>query len=362
MKEKRKHIILISLFLLLLVIPTLVQITGIEDKFIDNENRTKQDFPKINYKNPVEFAKNFKVYYKDNFGLRNTLSNNYIQFKNEVLNENPLPNKVVFGSNDFLFLGNSFSNVVEESLGFDKFTTIELHRIKNTIIERKKWLSAHNTKFYIAIAPNKHSVYKEKLPFQFPEMETRKKQLINFIKSEINFDIIDLGEQFKEKKVYERLYRKYDSHWNDLGAFYATQTLVESLKKDFDIAVLNINDYKIDSVYSEGGNSKMLNYKKLENNIILTPNFKDVSIEINHPKYYSQESINESRYKNPSKKYKVLLFRDSFSNALRPFLNHTFGETTFIWSHRFDKDLILKEKPDLVIMEYVERYLEEIEK
>ena len=359
MRSNKQHIVLISLFLILLITPTFIQITGIEKSFTDNENRTKKEFPKLDKKHPLSFLRNFKSYYKDNFGLRNTLANSYLSFKNEVLNESPLPSKAINGKNDFLFLGNSSSNVINESLGFSFFTKSELNKIKNNIIERKKWLAKNKIKLYIAIAPNKHVVYQENLPFHYPKKETRKDQLIAFIKSEINFNIIDLGKQFNVKKQSNRLYKKLDSHWNDLGAFYATQTLVSVIKKDFDIEELKLVDYKIDSIKKNNGDiSKMINYKNDVNVIKLTPKFKMEVVDLDLPKYYNEQSISESRHKNKSKNFKVLLFRDSFSSALKPFINNTFGETTFIWSHKFDKELILKEKPDMVIMEYVERYLE----
>lgn len=358
MREEKKHIGLIILFLILLIIPTLVQITGIEDKIIDNENRTKKEFPEFNKKHPLLFVRNFKAYYKDNFGLRNTFSNKYLYFKNDILNESPLPSKVVKGKNNFLFLGNDDSNALNESLGFVFFTKTKLRQIKNNILERKKWLKEQNIKYYVAIAPSKHSVYRENLPFHFPKRNTRKNQLIKFIKTEINFDIIDLGKQFNIEKKENRLYQKLDSHWNDLGAFYACQMLINVIKNDFEIRGLMLSDYKIDSIKKSGDIAKMINFKNTENTITLKPLFKEMSKKVDLPKYYSEPLIYESRYINPSKKFKILIFRDSFSSALRPFINETFGESTFIWSHKFDKELILKEKPDLVVMEYVERYLE----
>ena len=358
MKHDKKHIGFIILFLIVLILPTLVQMTGVEDIIVNNENRKKNDFPKFQTKKPFLFVRKFKAYYKDNFGLRNTLSNSYLDFKNSVLHESPLPSKVIMGKSNFMFLGNSYSNVVNESLGFEKFSDKKLEKIKNNILSRKKWLKENDISFYIAVAPNKHVVYKENLPFKFLTKTTRKQQLLKYIKSKINFNIIDLGQQFTLKKKKHRLYRKYDSHWNDLGAFYAAQTLVSEIKKEYDIENLKLTNYKIDSVKSNGGISKTINYKTKEMRLVLKPRHKDSMIDLATAKYYSDPTIYESRYKNPSKKIKVLLFRDSFSSALIPFLNHTFGETTFIWSHNFDKDLILKEKPDIVIMEYVERYIE----
>ena len=248
--ENRKlhaHKVLIILFLTVLILPTFVQILGLEKELIDTENIIKTDFPTFKRNNPIQFLKDFKSYYKDNFGLRTFLSDGYLKFKYTRLNESPIPSKVIVGKNDFLFLGKSFSNAVNESLGFRLFNATELKQIQHKITVRKQWLDNNNIRFYIAVAPSKHSVYRENLPFNFPEKETRKEQLLEYIKTTINFDIIDLGKQFHVKKTKHQIYRNYDSHWNDLGAFYASQTLLAEIDKEFPLKNLRLSDYKIET-------------------------------------------------------------------------------------------------------------------
>jgi len=363
MKIEKQHInkISILLFLLILVMPMLVMLTGFSNTIGDSENRKKTSFPTLKIKKPLQFLKEFKPYFKDNFGFRHALSTSYIKYKTNVLHESPLPSKVVFGKDGFMFLGNSFSNVINESYG-EKFTKKELSQIKKTITSRNDWLAKNKIKYYIAVAPNKHTVYKENFPLNLTVKTTRKEQLITYIKNEINFDIIDLGLQFKEKKKENRLYKKLDSHWNDLGAFYAYQTLVDEISRDFDIEKLEISSFKIDSVKASGDISKMINYSDKKNSVILKPKFKTQAVDVDFVKYYKNVNIYESHHKNRSKKLKVLLFRDSFSSALKPFINETFGECIYIWSANFDKKFILKEKPDIVISEYIERYLEKLQK
>ncbi len=357
MQKNTRHIVLIIGFLFLLSLPTIVQVFNLESKYLDNENRKKTDFPSLNLKKPQLFVRKFKSYYGDNFGMRNTLLHSYLNLKNNVLEESPLPSKVIIGKDNFLFLGNSFSNTLNESLGFDLFNLEELQKITKTILERKKWLETQNIKFYIAVAPSKHSIYREKLPFRFPKIKTRKEQLLTYLKDTIDFEIIDLGKQFQKQKTKNRLYRRHDSHWNDIGAFYASQTLLNRIKLDFDIKIISFSDYKIDSIKKIGDISKLINYKK-DVQLILKPNFlKNYQLD-SIPKYYKNTNISESRYTNNTQKFKILLFRDSFSSALIPFLNESFNQTTYIWSHKFDKELIKKEKPDIVVIEYTERYLE----
>ena len=52
---------------------------------------------------------------------------------------------------------------------------------------------------------------------------------------------------------------------------------------------------------------------------------------------------------------KLLVFNDSFGEVLEPFLSLHFRETVFIGS-QFSSVIIEQEKPDMVIMEVVERY------
>jgi hypothetical protein len=54
---------------------------------------------------------------------------------------------------------------------------------------------------------------------------------------------------------------------------------------------------------------------------------------------------------------KTLVFRDSFFSALVPFVSQSLGDTEYIWSYDFSKNLkkIIDDKPQIVIIEMVER-------
>lgn len=362
MRKENKHInyFIISIFLLILVIPSFFQITKLDDRIARSENREMEAFPTFYKNDPLLFLRQFKAYYKDNFGLRNTLSNMYLRFKFKVLKESPIPSKVVVGENGFLYLGNSFSDALSESLGFKLLTKSELNKVKSNIEERKSWLEDQNIGFYICVIPNKHTIYKENLPVHFPNQESRKDQLIDLVKHETGVEIIDVEEYLKSKKQKFKIYHKLDSHWNDMGAFFGSQFIVDVIKNDYPIINLSLDSYKIDSLNIGGDISKMLGLSDTENQLCLKPLFDDKTIKLESNMFYKNKNIHELRFKNPDKPYKVLIYRDSFATALIPFLNQTFGECTYIWSYDFDKELILQEKPDIVIMEYVERNIEKM--
>lgn len=68
------------------------------------------------------------------------------------------------------------------------------------------------------------------------------------------------------------------------------------------------------------------------------------------------------RTKNAGKPYKVVVFRDSFSTALLPYLSETFGEVVYIWDHHLNpySSLVRDEKPQIVIHEMVSRFADSL--
>ena len=80
--------------------------------------------------------------------------------------------------------------------------------------------------------------------------------------------------------------------------------------------------------------------------------------ELDVPLNYKRKKVDyEFRFYNPNKKLKVLVFRDSFSNAMKELYAATFNEVVFIWEPKFSQELVERENPDIVIIEFVERLI-----
>lgn len=54
---------------------------------------------------------------------------------------------------------------------------------------------------------------------------------------------------------------------------------------------------------------------------------------------------------------RALVFRDSFTSRLAPFLSEHFSRAAYMWENDFDANLVEKEHPDIVIQELVGRHL-----
>ena len=307
----------------------------------------------------ISYKNRYNIYYKDHFIFKRQLFKIYSFIQADIYHRDPLPEKIVSGKNGWHFLGDSNSNVVKMSRGISVFNKDEIAVIKNNIEGISKKMKSLNIHYYLAIAPNKHSVHGDSL-FAFNYMgETCLKQVIKET-SKCHILISDLGEDFKNKNG--RLFLKNDSHWNDQGAYYGYLNLLSKIKKDFpEVKILSMNELEKSTSISEKGDLiKLLDIEAEELRINFTVKNpqsvkQDYSTLEVPPVFNAQPNIYEMRYSSPVNDLKVVVFRDSFSEALIPFLRESFGETVFVWRYQIEWDFLLREKPDLVIHQLVER-------
>ncbi|HVD99684.1 MAG TPA: hypothetical protein VNB90_15855 [Cytophagaceae bacterium] len=312
------------------------------------------------YKDVMIYKNKFHTYYEDRFVLKYILFENYKTIQRGVFAQQPIPQKVVEGTDGWMFLGNSYSNDIAESKGIKVFTEKEIIKIKTNLLNQKEWLDKKGIHYYVAIAPNKLSVYGEYLAIKRSEKKTKREQLIEAMNTTA-LPLIDMTALLR-KTDDTILYEKTGSHWNDLGAFYGYKTLINRIHKDYpEIVPLELKDFnRIPKITYQEDLIKMLNESRLEKQISLTAKYpeasKQVASQLSISPYYNKLPQDyEKRYKSNVNRLKVVMFRDSFSSAMLKYVKENFGEVVFVWSDRFDKELIETEKPDIVIQEVVER-------
>jgi hypothetical protein len=101
-------------------------------------------------------------------------------------------------------------------------------------------------KFYIVIAPTTYEMYPENLPLYI--LRARKTLTDKFCAELQNSNIpfIYLKEMLLENKTAGQLYRKYDPHWNELGAYFAYNAMANLMKKDFpEIPIYPLTDFEL---------------------------------------------------------------------------------------------------------------------
>lgn len=344
--------------------------------FIKFENRQPAVKPIWNWE--MESIRNYflslESYINDVFAFRNELINLYsiIFFKFGV---SVKPDNIIIGKNGFLFLGNKLSDVIDQTTGKNTFSDDELKAWNKNFMVRKKYLEQFGIPFYLIIAPNKHSVYPEYLPdYIVPAKQNRLQQLLD---SRPPFNSINTKQAVinAKKQWGDQLFYKTDSHWSEVGAYYAYLEIIKQLKQDFpDIepAVLKKHNFRKIFYDWNGSMTGFMNLKAIIEDSIFTiinvpgwnknvvrTNFQGDTLDLKE--YPVIAYTDQSVVVNKKKKYSVLVLRDSFSMMLAGMLNNTFGKV--IYCHYEHPDgielakLVEQFKPDIVLYEMVERKL-----
>ncbi len=158
-----------------------------------------------------------------------------------------------------------------------------------------------------------------------------------------------------KEKANNYVYYKADTHWNELGAFYGYQVLMDAVKKDFpDLKTLSLDDYEI--YYSTMSNDPielMLNYTIEDTNYPHLNKINPYQFQILQDDLKGAGVITT----NPNADLDVIMLRDSFTIALTPYISETFGNVEYYWYKTVNEtqDYIAERKPDIVIEEVVER-------
>ena len=306
----------------------------------------------------------------------------YITF-NVSLNEE----QVIAGEDNYLFLGNRYGNVIDKTQGNFSYTKEDISKWTDKLKNLQTWYEEKNIKFIMIIAPNKHSVYVDKLPDWIKINHLTITDAIVNASKQKNINILDLRPILIENKNIKPLYMQTDTHWNNVGAAlgyeatidYIYRTFSIKLKKPFytfkdkykhpgDLAdFLKISKFlpdKYDNVYTYSFNKKLYvcngEIKKKNGNLKKCKKVLDPVMFINHKAQYM---INDKALNRE----KLLFICDSFAGSGEgkvthaPLYNRTFQT---IWKWHFMQlqgarlsSFVTEHKPDLVIYQITERDL-----
>lgn len=319
--------------------------------------------PELKFSNLSSFPQAFEAYYNDHFPLRNFFIrwNNIIMVK--LLNVSPVPDKVLFGKKGWLFyIGDgAFDNYRRVAV----FSDEELKNIRNNFETRNAWLKNQGIAYYLIFVPEKQTVYPEFMPdFIKPKDNILKfDQIVGNLRKNSTIQLIDVKEILLAEKKGIELYRHYDSHWNNYGAFIASRSLLHMVANDFPVIsslIPSLNDFYIDKVYIDYGD--LISMLGIGNGILKEPVFyfapkiKNSIREFNNIDFQNfQEKIYVVEDAKKKQLPRMVMFRDSFANNMIQHLSDCFSRSVYVWEYSFIQNLIISEKPDIVIDEIGER-------
>ena len=381
MKRKTKifQIITISVFALLLILPTLQCILHfIPRPEIGDENRSLTKMPAFKLSTIDKFPSLFETYYNDKFPLRAQYLAPTFTITT-AFGKSPIE-KTVLGKDMFMFDKQEIDRYTGKSAIPDSL----LFKWVRVVKERNETLRKMGIPFYIVVIPSSAEIYPEYLPkYVVRAKETPMDKLCTLMNEqapEVKFTYIK--DLLLQKKNNGQLYYKYDIHWNHLAAYYTSEYLINTIKKDFPrIKPLDKDEFVFNvETNLRGCLIKPLltaqNKKFFEEDPQYHIAYKDSACSftkgelrnypipkaIQHKSSFDYEEVFVSK---DSTAPKAFVIRDSFWRYMTDFVATRFRETVCIWdawTYWDNLKKIQQEKPDLIIMELYEQYFQNLAK
>lgn len=282
--------------------------------------------------------------------------------------------QVLAGKDHWLFLAQDGShNILEDARSTDSLPEPSVDLLARELERRREWLAARGIRYLVIVAPNKNTVYPEKLPVALrpQDPEGHLSQFVSYVRGQTKVDIVDVTPAVMEAKQHSQVFYATDSHWNANGAFAAYQAVMQHFVKDFpQVKPLTRSQFEVERFNWLPGD--------LANMMGLADHLKEDRIMYVNKDWYKARGasyygpMDPHYFEEPQRSYtnnpalpNAIVFHDSFWWELLPFMAESFDKGLYVWLRPqsdnafrfFDTALIEKEKPDIVIDEFTERYI-----
>ncbi|MCR4655330.1 MAG: hypothetical protein K5770_03760 [Lachnospiraceae bacterium] len=363
MNEKRAGRVIIFVAFLVIICFSKV-IWFFAGYFLDmgsSENRQMALRPELTLGGYGTYSGDYTAYFNDHLQFRNILvtCNSWIDY---YLFDRSASEKVIKGEDGWLF----YYETLPDYQGTNIYTVDELESIKNDVLATKKFLNDKGIEFIIFIGPNKNTIYGEYMPSNIKVYSeySRVKQMVDYLRDNTDVKIIFPVEELLQAKIEHPEiinYFRLDTHWNYMGGFWASESLLKTLGANT-IDYNEIDYYQVnepDFIWHGYDEASMLGLSDiLDTDInyrISTPMIETLTYDGYVPE--DEEAFNNfSRvYSDAGDNRKVFFARDSFGEAVTPFIASSFSEIYSVHYGAMKRSQIDEERPDIFIYEAVER-------
>lgn len=347
---KKGKLIYCILFFAICLCPSLGMLVTKQEA--SSENRQLSEFPspkteegKIN----VEWLSQAGDYFQEHFAFRNELVTGNALLHGRLL-ETSTADGVIQGKNGWLY----YKDSLDDYLGQDLLSDRSLFNIAHMLSMTQQALEEKGVNFLFTIAPNKNSLYGDNMPY-YDKLkvsdQTNRENLESWLTTE-KVAYADLYQALMEED--EVLYHARDSHWNNKGAALAADVLMDALGKEHDS--YEGESYTVRRDYTG------------DLDTMLYPLASTADDEIYYDKETTYATVEEIQSNfdprittvNPVKEGSLVMYRDSFGNALLPYMADAYANAYFSRGIPYQLMDVETHSADTVIIERAERFLPEM--
>lgn len=316
------------------------------------EKRNLSEFPAFTKEDGgfnTEFFSEFETWFSEHFAFRQNLVNADGRLRSAVLASSP-DSDVIVGKDGWLFYGETTGDFLRTNV----MNSREINSIVHNLRLISEYCTGQGAEFLFFSAPNKNTLYPEYMPYNYVPADGEsnyEKLAAELAGDEFYFNMKEtlLGIEFSEP-----MYHKTDTHWNNFGAYAAHVSLMERLGRascPIDSSGWYVSNDRLGDlaamIYPAEKAKDTQFHNRYEFRYQYTSRFRgldDISITTS----------------NPDGQGHLIMFRDSYGEAILPYMAEVFGNAEF--SRAVPYNLKNVSSDNTVIIEIVERNLVDLKK
>ena len=310
------------------------------------EKRDLAEFPSlfVDGKLNTSFSQGLENWIADHFSFRSELITANNQLKATLFSSSD-EEQVIVGKNDWLY----FAETVPDFLGQNRMLPQDIENLAVTLELMQEYITSRGAQMVFTVAPNKNTVYPENMPYNYRQTTdpTNLELLTQALADQAYY--VDLRPLLSEEQ--EQTYHARDSHWNNLGARCGAQAILERAGKA--LPAFAQSPWEWQQIWAGDLDAMIfptLGYKDWQAVFSMEPTFRYTS------NYHGEEDLLITTEKADAQG-SLLVFRDSFANALLPFLAESYHEAKFSRAMPYGLYELETTSYDTVVVEIAERNL-----
>jgi alginate O-acetyltransferase complex protein AlgJ len=351
--RRARNVLLVVLFGAILLAPTAASLLKLNPMGMLDEKRALAEKPansplrRDSLSRVPAIAQQWEKYFNDNFGFRKLLIGTYRLLSFHLLRQSPNP-AVVVGRSAWLFFD---AKAARDGMGFESllgakpYSGAQLESIATNLRAQVALAKNANVELVLAVCPDKQTMYPDYLPPRLrpkPGTSSRLDQFWSVAPKIDGLHAVDLRTALRNAKAASVLYYPSDTHWNVRGAAAGYEAIANAL-------------YALDSTRAPVPLTSM----SWETQGKRT---SDLTELLGVPVFGGESELVAILPRSGQRRGKLLVLGDSFFEPLRQYFELTFAVVKKINGARsavgplLSQDLLDSEKPDVILIEAVERY------
>ncbi len=293
-----------------------------------------------------DYLNDLSVYFADHFALRQEFITLDAELEAGIFGTSA-SEEVLCGKDGWLY----YRVTLDDYQGQNLLTERECFAAARCVSLIAEYAERNGAKFLFTVAPNKNSLYPQYMPpFAVPDPAPGNAELLKTAFAAQDVPYLDLFDVLSSQDF--QLYHRLDSHWNNLGAALAHDAIAEMLgipcARYYDPARY------VQEKSHEGDLYAMVYPAGTQKDLQYMPDWGWTFTYDKPMRSVEDQTILTSCTEQQGS---LLLFRDSFGNALYPFMAESFCTACFSRAMPYDLTLEQAQTADIIVIELVERNL-----